>query len=291
MTSDRQDTVVVNIIASSYAGSTWLNLVLGAHPAIFSVGELDRLVDAGKPACKLHGNDCPFWSRVNVRANANPFPEISRAAGNRYLVVNNTRRFLDCQSALSIDSRFIWLVRDGRAIVASTLRKYPGRGVWRATRSWVRAIRHIQELYNSQATDRRRRVIYEQLLQDKRAQVESICRFLGLEFDERMLRYWETEHHFVGGNPGPLLAVADAQATGDLHRQPRAGYRDDLSFYARSDPARFRDDRWQRELTDGQLRIFALIAGRLNRALGYPRSLDRQSVPVYDPETATPASR
>ena len=45
--------------------------------------------------------------------------------------------------------------------------------------------------------------------------------------------------------------------------------RTDSQFYARSDPATFRDERWKTELSDRQIRWFALAAGRLNRSLGY----------------------
>ena len=49
----------------------------------------------------------------------------------------------------------------------------------------------------------------------------------------------------------------------------------DLEYYKRTDPARFRDERWKQELSDWQLRVFGLFAGRVNRRYGYPPAVDR----------------
>jgi len=56
----------------------------------------------------------------------------------------------------------------------------------------------------------------------------------------------------------------------------RRGHLDwDMDRYRRQDPARFVDERWKQELTTGQLRIFALWAGRKNRQYGYPPATQR----------------
>jgi len=51
-----------------------------------------------------------------------------------------------------------------------------------------------------------------------------------------------------------------------------------IDYYKDKDPGNFSDERWKSELSDSQLRLFALWAGRLNRRFGYPRSLDRESI-------------
>ena len=47
------------------------------------------------------------------------------------------------------------------------------------------------------------------------------------------------------------------------------GAKFDSDFYQNSDAERFVDDRWKKELTPRQLRIFNLIGGRLNARYGY----------------------
>jgi len=59
---------IVHIISVSYSGSTWLNLLLGAHSRAFSIGEMTVLRRTGRAICKLHGDGCPFWSRFDPHA-------------------------------------------------------------------------------------------------------------------------------------------------------------------------------------------------------------------------------
>lgn len=137
---------VVNIISTSYSGSTWLNSLLGAHPQMFSVGAVDRLRDGQRPVCSLHGPDCPFWSRLDVAASENIYLRIAQLCGKSFLVVSNPRYMLPAQDDPRIESRFILLIRDGRAVVASDRRKHPHKSTWAAARSWSRGIRKKQRL-------------------------------------------------------------------------------------------------------------------------------------------------
>ena len=69
---DSPKITVVNIVAVSYSGSTWVNLMLGAHPDAFSIGEIDW-IDKNKMAlCSLHGESCPVWSQFDVSSKENP---------------------------------------------------------------------------------------------------------------------------------------------------------------------------------------------------------------------------
>ncbi len=70
------DTVqVIYIMGSGRSGSTVLDTVLGSHERIESVGELstvtqDGWIDGTFCACGERGADCPFWSRVRRRFEA-----------------------------------------------------------------------------------------------------------------------------------------------------------------------------------------------------------------------------
>ncbi len=138
-------------------------------------------------------------------------------------------------------------------------------------------------------------VVYEKLRGDPAAQFAAICEFSEMTFHENMLDYGRHTHHFLGGNVGTLSMAARGQGIDTLFaakhdrgvaevKMNQSQYRlddsgrqrqIDLDYYHRSDPVSFRDDRWKEELSDWQLRVFALRAGRLNRTLGYGASLDR----------------
>ncbi|MCZ6834762.1 MAG: hypothetical protein O7G85_03215 [Planctomycetota bacterium] len=91
-----QPVVVVNIVAMSYAGSTWANMLLGANSEAFSIGEMDRIQKYEQATCTIHGPECPVWSRFDRASDENIFLQISRISGKRFLVVNNTRKYLEC---------------------------------------------------------------------------------------------------------------------------------------------------------------------------------------------------
>ena len=60
---------VLYIMGAPRSGSTLLDIVLGAHPDVVSVGELSRLPEAVPGgnrfcACGEHGSRCPFWHEI-----------------------------------------------------------------------------------------------------------------------------------------------------------------------------------------------------------------------------------
>jgi hypothetical protein len=63
---------LIYIAGYGYSGSTLLDILLGSHPDIESVGELCNLHSRGwimnkKCACGNPGRECPFWSQVMSR--------------------------------------------------------------------------------------------------------------------------------------------------------------------------------------------------------------------------------
>lgn len=297
-------TTVVNVISTSYSGSTWVNLLLGSHSRMFSVGEADALIRDECVPCTLHGPDCPVWSGFDPEPHSELYLKMGRLAGGRMLVVNNARYTLPMQTHDLIHPRFLFLVRDGRAVVHSDLGKHAGTTTWRASRSWARGVarkwRMVQQFDPSDTL----MVHYEMLRDDTRGQLETVCDWLHVPFEPAMLEYWKHPHHFIGGNVGALSYAARGQGLDRLYcRTPmpdklvvapldaqqmqfdgRGGQSTwNLQRYQQQAPDQFRDERWKRELTDWQLRVFALAAGRTNRRFGYPPSLDRQSEPTAGP--------
>lgn len=273
-----QDIQVVNIMSVSFSGSTWLNLMLGSHDRAFSVGELKKVLGWGKAVCTLHGEQCPVWSRYDSRSSENPFAQIARITGKRCLVVNNSRQFLPSQQVPPVRPKFIHLIRDGRAVVASMLRKEHQHSVSAAARLWSHDVRRNRRLMRRQPREDVLEVSYEHLKADPAAGLKRICAFLGLDFQPSMTRYEGHDAHYLSGNRGTLHALASQQQADvnlqiSIGNEPRFDW--DLDHYRKTDPTRFVDERWKHELSNRQLRVFALLAGRLNRRLGYPRALDR----------------
>lgn len=282
MPSTPEKITVVNIVAFNYSGTTWLNLMLGSHPRAFTVGEMKLIDKLGKPVCAFDPEDCPIWDRYDPNADENPFLQIARITGKDVLVANKNQRYFRYLDHPSIEPRFLHLIRDGRAVTASMLRKERADSVWAAAREWVHDVKRHHRLLRRQRRDQQRRVIYERLVEDTPGQLQDICRFIGIDYDPAMLEYWQKTHHPLGGNRGTLVAMAQRSGV-ELSDQPPEGPQNttdapvwdrDLAHYRNSDPAQFVDERWKRELTPRQLRVFGLVAGRLNRRLGYSGRVD-----------------
>ncbi|NBC97307.1 MAG: hypothetical protein GVY27_13255 [Deinococcus-Thermus bacterium] len=269
---------VIHILSLAFSGSTWLNLMLGSHRRAFSVGEMKkRLRDPDTP-CTVHGADCAFWPRFDANAPGNPLRRVAELAGRDVLVVNNTRAVLPAQDQPEVDGRFVHLVRDGRAVAASMIRKGMCPSMWAAARTIVHELRRHERLLRRYRRDRVLTVRYETLVADPETELRRICAFAGLDFEPGMLEFHRREHHYLGGNRGTLLSVLRQDGDRAIHSDPTStGLAWDLDYYRQRDAGAgaFRDERWKRELTDGQLRLFALVAGRLNHRYGYPPALER----------------
>lgn len=281
---------VVNIVGSSYSGTTWLNLVLGSSYEAFSIGEMDHIAKLKRPLCVFHGDDCDIWAQFDLRSRENPFDQLARITGKRVFLVNNTRRFLKAMRPAHVTVRNLGLWRDGRAILASGLRKRPEETVTHVARSWKRAIRKKQRHLDKQPTGSVMHMHYETLVSDRPRYVREICQFIGIAYDESMLEYWLQPHHYIGGGTA-LHAVAHHHGVPSLwyrtHENevveaPLADTKKESiipsrEFYQKSDPKTFVDKRWLKELTDEQLTQFDRVAGSVNESLGYPPALQRES--------------
>lgn len=272
MDSNTQTIVVVNVISTSYSGSTWVNLMLGSHSQAFSVGEFKHVVRSGQAVCSLHGESCPFWGGYQYD-QSNPFLWISQKSGRRFLIVNNSRNTLRFQQHERIHSRFVHLLRDGCAVVASRLRKKRSKSVWAAARMWTHNVRRNRRLIRRQHAEDAIEIKYEDLVDDPGYGLERLCGFLDLPFEPEMREYWQVAHHFIGGSLGTISSLASKRrsALPDIPkwRNLDEARRHNLTYYDKVDPSTFVDERWKKELTDWQLLVFGLIAGRLNRKVGY----------------------
>jgi len=207
-------------------------------------------------------------------------------------VIHNSRKLLPHQRAAGARIKFIHLIRDGRAVTASMLRKrWKNRitSMWRAARQWRYDVRRNHRLLKRQPAADQIMVRYEDLIADRHAELSRICDFLGMQYDPTMIEFWNGDHHPAGGNAGTMFSMArEKESAGEAARADQIAHRVDpqrldVNYYEEQDPGQFRDERWKNELSDRDLRIFGLIAGRLNRQFGYPPSLERRdtaSVPV-----------
>jgi len=137
--------------------------------------------------------------------------------------------------------RVIYLVRDGRAVAAASIRR-TGCDMVDAARGWVTQNRAIRASLKGMPGKQIHTVHYEDFCKDPKSHLESICYFLGLSFEPRMLRLNKANHHNIGGNP--------------------------MRFRHHEQQIKV-DERWKKELGNRDLEVFSNIGGKLNEQLGY----------------------
>jgi len=217
------------IAGSSHSGSTLLDLLLGSHPSIESVGEAKkipavaaRILAGENPLCTCREPvvTCPFWRRVmpadpaelrrNAAANAALFRS-ALAAGGKQIALDSSKTIgraeMLARSEL-FDLTLVHLVRDSRAIAYSNRRKQSRAPAAQqsdyrlvpSVRGWNKLNLRTRRLFRDRPGVRYVPVRYEDLTANPRAELRRVLEAVGLPWEESMLRYREHPHHNIEGN-------------------------------------------------------------------------------------------
>ena len=160
-----------------------------------------------------------------------------------------------------IEAYMIYLVRDGRAVANSYLRKYPHWEVEKYSREWVEKTKRRNDYFEKFNPDRRIKVAYEKLASNPHQTIEEICNFFNINFEPSMIDYWKYDHHDISGNNGTysLIHRYKGQEIENRVKQVNGDY------YKNVDISIKLDLRWQKELSPEKLEIFERIAGEFNK--------------------------
>lgn len=148
------------------------------------------------------------------------------------------------------EAKFVHIIRDGRAVALSYLER-PEWGpatMAEAANHWKNRVRRGRDAGRAIGQERYMEVRYEDVVTDAEAVTRRVCDFLGLEFEDGMLRYHEKSNEFIS-------STKDPEAFKNLSRPITAGLRT-----------------WENEISRGDQRLFEAVAGDLLQELGYPVS-------------------
>jgi hypothetical protein len=136
--------------------------------------------------------------------------------------------------------RILLLMRDWRGVYLS--RRSSGRDREESVRGWLTYYtRALDLLHEHVPPEARMQLKYEDVASDPKHAGQTLCRFVGLEFQDSMLKLDSVVRHMVNGN--------------DTRFRPGKG----ISL----------DERWRRDLQPEELAYFNARGGRMNAALGY----------------------
>ena len=234
---------VLLIAGSPRGGTTITSMVLGQHPSVFANGNLSDFPHGGGMfdqsnicSCGEPASNCPFWSEVRSRyqpfeglPDSEKIPHlfriVSELSGREFVgdVTHNRQYAEQLINTPGIDLYLIHVVRDGRGVVYSRIRKdyragrlsrygwHHLRRVVAVSRHWSRHRRQFGKL--ERVLGRKAvRVSYGELCGDPAAALRPIGECLGLDFSAIGLRLGEGQPikpvpHLIRGNPRLRIEV------------------------------------------------------------------------------------
>ena len=271
------DVTLIYVLGAGHCGSTLLNLLLNGHSQAIGLSEMHYVQQyahqdeaTNNPlsgsfwdelkACWQHKTDIPFgnvlsappsctelgaWDQEKVDRFGQDTARLVRCAGEVAqvsFVVDTSKkwqRLYLLQQAENIDLRVLYLVRDGRAVLNSYLRKF---GRFRiGFRRWLAPSLTAFWLRRRMASDHWLHLRYEDLAARPEAELKRVCRFLGIAYEPQMLSFRSHSDRGVRGN----------------------------RMRARSSETIRLDERWKQELSRRHRLQFAVLGGWLNKLNGY----------------------
>lgn len=242
---------VIDIRSLSYTGTTWINLLVGSHPTVFALGPPQRVYRAldgsiaASQLCRNHAEDCTFWpsALAELSEHSSIHAGLASLTGCTHVALNNP--FVDPRGLTDLEApgvKVIGLsvVRDVRAVVASHRRRHDTSV--RESAEWVRAHAGLADAASSPGL----RLQHEAVVADPHRALAQVAEVTGIAWGPDAHRFWEFEHHPVGGNGGPINVL-------------RAGRAPDRATQAD----------WSTELTPDDLATIRSIAGSVHEAWGY----------------------
>ena len=159
-----------------------------------------------------------------------------------YAVVDSTKnplRLFELYRSRPSQLYAIHLVRDGRAVAASQVRR-TGASWLSAVLSWRATQFKVERALGAVKADRRLLVRYEDLCKHPEQEINRIREHIGLATKTRLDRI-DREGHMIPGNPVLLSGITEVR----------------------------RDDRWVDEIPSWAEGLFRILAGSKNRSFGY----------------------
>ena len=231
---------VIYIAGSSHSGSTLLDLVLGSHSKIESLGEAKKIpqvlaklrdLSGEPPVCSCHETikRCVFWNSV-LRLDDENFPErdditkqlfADLGLARRALAFRGRKVLLDSSKNLgrlgflTNDSGFkvncVHLTRDPRAVAFSAVRKIEkktgslnSKARWglltKHAFDWASLNRKIQGRYRLKKSVNYLSVRYEDFVMAPESTLARVLSPIGLEFEASQIQFREFSHHNIEGN-------------------------------------------------------------------------------------------
>ena len=206
-TSNELDYDAAFVLGSLRSGTTLLRIMLGNHPDMNEVGELNYAVDFLNSTLARVAS---HWNRKQIRNDivlsrsyralpgkldvSLPLPERFRKHINDHFVANNVNigtfhRHFMLVLELFPKSKFIHIVRDPRDVAKSAMLNKMYGNTYSAVQCWLDAEESWDSLKLAIDPKNWIEVRYEQLVSKPENCLTEICKFVGLEYHPSMIDF------------------------------------------------------------------------------------------------------
>lgn len=244
----------VFIVGAPRSGTTWLQKMLLAHPAVCGGQESHFFATFGPvmrkwqaqstshrgaglvayfTAEQFHGRLLDWWNQT--------FRQLVEQKPTARVLLEKTpehAKFVPEILQLLPHARFIHMVRDSRSVVASLLaasrsewgRHWAPRTARHAAIVWWDHVRQAREAGASLGNDRYLEVFYEDLRRDPAASLRRVFAFLGVEASDQQVSQVVSAERFDGPNADANGLGAAAEPTGFVRKGEIDGWRRELTL-------------------------------------------------------------
>ncbi len=286
-------------LGTPFCGSTVFGQTLGVHPAVSYLGEVDRLVQfapsvwAEEPVatchyCELHEQPCPVWTPARVdKARGLPYGELMSYFESELqipVLVDGSKhahwlRAVLADRSAHLDSAVAFVTVRSPFAFTDSYRFRTGCQVWQAANVWRDVYYDALRLATREGLPLMV-VRYEDFALDPEPVLRRAGTLLGVDYLPEMRHFQERPRHDVGGNYN-VLAVKREQteafsSTDFRDRLPEQWVRStgQSDVYWGKPFGGWVDDKWQRNMTEGDVELVLQTPGLTDVAnlLGYQLS-------------------
>lgn len=279
--NNRINQKVCFIGGTGHSGSTLLGILLGNHSQSFFCGEGNKsqYIDqenapSRKRFCKFCGPNCPIWGNLDLNSERDLYEHLAQRihqvfSTRKTLMIDSTSKadWIRQQSSRlqqeGVSCSFIFLQRDGRAVVNSYRRKYPNRPLEEIIQSWIAKIEAAQQLFND-FSGPKTILHYEELASNPSKVLPLLCSFLDISYEPQILNPINPEYHLLGGNNGTQFWATRHQGQSDpkfLKNMSEVN----RHYYQHHQHKISLDLRWKQELSPEQQALFDRLASSINQ--------------------------
>jgi hypothetical protein len=216
----------IALIGRSFSGSTIVSYALGALPGAATIGESHWIVDADpsqpEAYCTRCGRECAVLTLDRLRTfrkdRSSWYPRLAEALGTNVLVSSDkTFEFLDVYDP-GADYDMLVLFKSPDRHAESYGRAARAKNVepnfkWYLN-TWAEA---YKEAIDRASPDRIRFLLLDDFLADPAGVLRSASEWMGVDFDDKAVRYWEHPHHAIGGNFSPWTRILTSPEKMPIH--------------------------------------------------------------------------